>query len=50
MRCAGRKGGDSTFVFFTPKWSKIKDPAEIKKRRLKKSKNQSVSAARTENT
>lgn len=32
MRCAGRDGGQSTFVFFTPKWSKCKDQKEIEKR------------------
>lgn len=36
MGRAGKKGGDSTFVFFIPKWSRIKDPAEIENRQLKK--------------
>lgn len=50
MRRAGRKGGDFTFVFCTPKQSRIKDPAEIERHQLKKSKNLSVPAARTRNT
>lgn len=50
MGRAGRKGGASTFVFFTPKWSMIKDPAEIERRQLKKSKNPSVPTAETGNT
>lgn len=50
IRRANRKGRNSTFVFFISKWSKIKNPAEIKKHQLKKSKNPSISAARTENT
>lgn len=32
MGRAGRRGGASVFILFTPKWTKIKDPAEIKKR------------------
>lgn len=32
MRCAGRDGGQSTFVLLTPKWSKAKDQKEIEKR------------------
>ncbi len=32
MGRAGRKGGASTFVLFTPKWTRIKDPEEIEKR------------------
>lgn len=32
MRCAGSDGGQSTFVLFTPKWSKAKDQKEIEKR------------------
>lgn len=26
----GQKGGQSTFILFTPKWSQIKDPKKIK--------------------
>lgn len=37
MGRAGRKGGQSTFVLFTPKWSAIKDQKEIKERKAKKS-------------
>lgn len=29
---AGKKGGASVFILFTPKWTKIKDPDEIEKR------------------
>lgn len=29
MRHAGRKGGQTTFIFFTPKWSRLKDLKEI---------------------
>lgn len=47
---ASRKGGDSMFVFFISKWSKIKNLIEIKKRQLKKSKNLSVLAVETRNT
>ena len=47
---ASRKGGDFTFVFFTSKWLRIKDPTEIKKRQLKKSKNPSIPAAEIGNT
>lgn len=28
---ARKKGGAFTFILFTPKWTKIKDPKEIKK-------------------
>lgn len=45
-----RKSRDFTFVFFTSKWSKIKDPIEIKKRQLKKLKIFLVSATGTGNT
>lgn len=37
MGRAGRKGGQSTFVLFTPKWSAIKDQKEIEERKTKKS-------------
>lgn len=50
MERVGRKSGDSTFVFFIPKWSRNEDPEEIKKRYLKKSKNLSIPAAKTGNT
>lgn len=32
MGRAGRKGAQSTFVFFTSKWSIVKDPKEIEER------------------
>lgn len=32
MGRAGRKGGQSTFICFSPKWTKIKDPDEIETR------------------
>lgn len=35
MGRAGRKGGQATFVLFTPKWSRIKDPKEIEDRKAK---------------
>lgn len=50
MECAGKKSRDSTFVFFTSKWSRIKDPIEIKKSQLKKCKNPLVPATKTVNT
>lgn len=28
----GKKGGASTFVLFTPKWTRLKDPDKIEKR------------------
>lgn len=33
MGRAGRKGRASVFVLFTPKWTKVKDPDEIEKRK-----------------
>lgn len=50
MGCANKKSRDSTFVFFISKWLRIKNPAEIKNRQLKKLKNLSVPGARTRNT
>lgn len=32
MGRAGKKGGASMFVFFIPKWTRLKDPDKIKKR------------------
>ena len=32
MGRAGRKGGASAFILLTPKWTRVKDPDEIKKR------------------
>lgn len=32
MGRAGRKGGASTFVLFTPKWTRLKDPDKIERR------------------
>lgn len=49
MGRAGRKGGQSTFVFFTPKWSRIKDPKEIEKRQSKNSKSSLDSGVTTAN-
>lgn len=36
IRRAARKSGQSTFIFFTPKWSEIKDPKEISSCEAKK--------------
>lgn len=44
-----KKSGDSMFVFFISKWSKIKDSTEIEKYQLKKSKNLSVPTVGTGN-
>ena len=38
MGRAGRKTAQSTFVFFTPKWSMVKDPKEIEERLENRSK------------
>lgn len=35
LRRVGRKGGLSTFILFTPKWSQIRDPKKIKNRATK---------------
>lgn len=35
MGRAGQKGGASVFVLFTPKWTKVKDPDEIEKRKTR---------------
>ena len=32
MERAGRKGGQSTFIFFSPTWSKVDDLDEVEKR------------------
>lgn len=32
MGRARKKDGASTFIFFTPKWTRFKDPDEIKRR------------------
>lgn len=33
---AGRKGGQSIFILFTPKWTQVKDPKEIEERNSQK--------------
>lgn len=41
MGRAGRKGGQSTFILFTPKWSEVKDPKEIANRKSGKTESSS---------
>lgn len=38
MGRAGRKGGQATFILFTPKWTQVKDTEEIEKRLEKRNK------------
>ncbi|MCJ1348467.1 hypothetical protein MMC31_006699 [Peltigera leucophlebia] len=45
MGRAGRKGSQSTFVLFTPKWSEVKDPKEIDKRMATKNHSSSSTAS-----
>ena len=45
MGRAGRKGSQSTFVLFTPKWSEVKDPKEIDKHRATKNHRSSSTAS-----